>query len=125
MADMGAILQALGISHTDKVRYVAQCPAHKDRSPSLLIKQQPSGKVTINCFAGCTAKAILEKLGLDFSVLYLNDKPFTKVNPQKYLDEMIVKIAGFDRINKRKPHPDDAKTLAEARKRITFYAQRY
>ena len=125
MADLGKLLLSLGITDTSRTRYVTHCPAHKDRSPSLLIKVQDTGKITVNCYAGCTASAILMKLGLGFDVLYLNNKGFTKVNPQKYLDEMIVQIARFDRQNKRIPHQSDADMLAQAKKRITFYRQRY
>lgn len=43
--------------------YMARCPAHDDRTPSLSVKES-GGKVLLNCFAGCTTEAVLERLGL-------------------------------------------------------------
>lgn len=46
---------------------VAHCPAHDDRSPSLAIKGNPDGGVTVHCFAGCDwrdVKAELQRMGL-------------------------------------------------------------
>jgi putative DNA primase/helicase len=42
--------------------YVACCPAHEDRDPSLSIKQTPSGKILVHCFAGCTQEAVVDAL---------------------------------------------------------------
>lgn len=125
MADLDKLLQALKVKNTGKSRYLVNCPAHKDTNPSMLVKVQDTGKITVNCYTGCTAKAILTALRLDFTVLYLNDKPFVKVNPNKYLDEIIVKIFAFDLKNKHKSHPSDRQTYFDAKKRIAFYAQRH
>ena len=44
--------------------YIARCPAHNDRNPSLSIKRAQSGNVLLHCYAGCTADAIVGALGL-------------------------------------------------------------
>ncbi len=43
--------------------WVALCPAHADRNPSLSIAWDGE-KVLLHCFAGCSFAAICEKLGL-------------------------------------------------------------
>jgi putative DNA primase/helicase len=43
--------------------YVARCPAHTDRNPSLSIREGEDGKVLLKCFAGCLYEAIRDALG--------------------------------------------------------------
>ena len=46
---------------------IARCPTHKDRSPSLAIKDGKHGNVLLHCFAGCTFAELadeLKRLGL-------------------------------------------------------------
>lgn len=51
-------------------RYLACCPAHDDRSPSLSIAQCDDGKILIHCFAGCPVGDVLEAIGLRMSDLF-------------------------------------------------------
>ncbi|MDA0989079.1 MAG: hypothetical protein O2783_08195 [Chloroflexi bacterium] len=44
--------------------FMARCPAHADRSPSLCIRQGNS-KVLVWCYAGCTYDEILEAAGVE------------------------------------------------------------
>ena len=53
--------------------YNVLCPAHNDKTPSLSVTQN-SNKMLIYCHAGCSEKAILQKLGLNESNLFLNNK---------------------------------------------------
>jgi len=55
---------------TGKDRWLACCPAHADRSPSLTIRELDDGRVLIHCFAGCSAGDILAAVGLEFSDLF-------------------------------------------------------
>jgi hypothetical protein len=48
----------------------AQCPAHDDQDPSLVIRRNPDGMVWIKCWAGCPKENILEALGLTWSDLW-------------------------------------------------------
>lgn len=60
------------ISRLEKVKrtgpgsWLACCPAHEDRSPSLSIAERED-RVLLHCFAGCSALEVLESLGLDFA----------------------------------------------------------
>lgn len=59
--------------HKIKDGYNVICPAHKDQNPSLSVTQN-SNKVLIYCQAGCSEKAILQKVRLNESDLFLNNK---------------------------------------------------
>lgn len=62
-----------GLKATGEGRWMARCPAHEDRSPSLSIRETGHGQVLLHCFAGCDTEDILTAVGLCFSDLY--DKP--------------------------------------------------
>jgi len=44
--------------------FVARCPVHKDRAPSLSIREGEHGNVLLKCFAGCDYHAIVNALGV-------------------------------------------------------------
>jgi hypothetical protein len=64
------------LSRLDKVRktgagrWIARCPAHDDKSPSLAIRELDDGRVLIHCFSGCAAADVLNAIGLDFDALF-------------------------------------------------------
>ncbi len=63
-----ALLNGLdGIRETGHSKYVARCPAHDDRSPSLAIRECDDGRVLIHCFAGCETEDVLTAIGLTFA----------------------------------------------------------
>jgi len=41
--------------------WLARCPAHEDRSPSLSIREQ-GGKLLVHCFSGCAQSEIIDAL---------------------------------------------------------------
>lgn len=42
--------------------YIACCPAHNDRNPSLSISEGDDGRPLVHCFAGCPQDAVIEAL---------------------------------------------------------------
>jgi hypothetical protein len=63
---------------TGKGKFVAKCPSHPDRTPSLAIAEGKKG-VLLKCMsAGCETVAILEALGLRWSDLF-DGKPTKEV----------------------------------------------
>ena len=56
-----------GVTETGPGRYVARCPAHDDRSPSLAIKEEGDGRILLHCFAGCETEDVLSAIALTFS----------------------------------------------------------
>jgi len=56
-----------GVRETAPGKYLARCPAHDDRSPSLAISEGDDGRVLIHDFAGCQTEDVLSAIGLTFS----------------------------------------------------------
>jgi hypothetical protein len=50
--------------------WVARCPAHEDRDPSLSINEGNDGRVLLKCHAGCSTDAVVAALGLTLSDLF-------------------------------------------------------
>ena len=51
-------------------QWIALCPSHDDREPSLSIKETHEQTVLIHCFAGCTPHEIVSAVGLNLSDLF-------------------------------------------------------
>lgn len=64
------------LQRLDKVRpmgpgkWLACCPAHDDRSPSLSIRETDDGRLLVNCFASCPADDVVAAVGLTLADLY-------------------------------------------------------
>lgn len=64
------------ISRLEKCRrtgagtWLACCPAHEDKSPSMSIREVEDGRVLVHCFAGCGVDEILGAVGLSFDALF-------------------------------------------------------
>lgn len=56
--------------------WMARCPAHPDKHPSLAIRYRDDGVIIMKCFAGCESETILTAIGLRFSDLY--PEPLTR-----------------------------------------------
>ena len=81
------------IQHLDGVKpdsngYIARCPAHDDTTPSLSISTGDSGRILLNCHAGCSTGAVLAALSLEMKDLYSTGTPLhtppVKPNPAAY-----------------------------------------
>jgi hypothetical protein len=55
------IAKALG-GRKSGVAWIACCPAHKDRSPSLSVKAAEDGKALVHCHAGCGQEQVIAAL---------------------------------------------------------------
>lgn len=51
-------------------RWMAECPAHRDRRPSLSVRELEDGRVLLNDFAGCGNADILAAIGLSLADLF-------------------------------------------------------
>jgi len=49
---------------------MARCPAHKDRTASLSIRELDGGRVILHDFAGCDVESVLSAAGLGFEDLF-------------------------------------------------------
>jgi len=50
--------------------WIALCPAHDDRSPSLAIASGDADVVLLHCFAGCAASDVMHSIGLTLADLF-------------------------------------------------------
>jgi hypothetical protein len=67
-------LRGRGVRRSGK-GYVAFCPAHEDRKPSLNIAEGSDGRVLLHCFAGCSQEEIVRALGLELRDLFPTSEP--------------------------------------------------
>lgn len=61
--------------------WMACCPAHQDRSPSLSIRNE-NGKILLHCFGGCSIEAICASLEIKVSDLFDNRGETQKLEPR-------------------------------------------
>jgi hypothetical protein len=50
--------------------WIACCPAHSDRNPSMTIRETEEGKILLHCFAGCSVGEIAGAIGFDLTDLF-------------------------------------------------------
>ena len=100
----------------DKVRpsgknqWMACCPAHEDKTPSLGLKELHDGRILINCLAGCGGADIMAAMGLSLSDLYPDGElrewmrgggskrqRERKQEVTRHLEEQVLHIASEDR----------------------------
>lgn len=59
-----------GVRATGGGRWIARCPAHADKRPSLNIRETDDGTVLVRCFAECSAESIVHSVGLELRDLF-------------------------------------------------------
>ena len=59
-----------GVKQTGPQRYLARCPAHDDKRPSLSITETDDGTLLVKCWAGCTALEVVNAIGLELKDLF-------------------------------------------------------
>jgi hypothetical protein len=82
------------VRQTGAGRWIACCRAHKDRSPSLSVRELDDGRTLIYCFAGCSTEDVLAAAGLTMSDLF--PKPLQGSGP----------AGGYPSSHSRIPAPD-------------------
>ena len=71
MSTAATLLDRLdGVHARGPGRWVAKCPAHSDRSPSLSIREMDDGRVLIHDFAGCAAADVVAAVGMSLADLF-------------------------------------------------------
>ena len=69
-------------------KWVALCPAHQDRSPSLAISEADD-RLLLHCFSGCETKDVMTAVGLDISDLFYQKRTssrLTGASPRCYTE---------------------------------------
>ena len=119
------------VRETGHGKWIACCPAHEDRSPSLAIKECSDGKVLLKCFAGCETEDVLAAVGMTFSDV-MPEKIGTEhsYRPQKWInakdalatldhEALVVSIIGADFLEHKEIDEDTWSRLAVSVSRIT------
>jgi hypothetical protein len=93
------------LSRLDKVRrtgpetWLASCPAHDDRQPSMTIRETGDGLILLHCFGGCGIDEILLTLDMDIADLFparpesLQSKPLRHRFPARDVLECVANEA--------------------------------
>ncbi|WP_162622754.1 CHC2 zinc finger domain-containing protein [Salinisphaera orenii] len=58
------------MQRTGKDQWLACCPAHADRTPSLSIRETDDNTLLLHCFAACTAAEVVHGVGLEVRDLF-------------------------------------------------------
>lgn len=100
-------------------RWMACCPAHADKSPSLSIRELSDGRVLLHCWTGCSTEAVLDAVGLTFDDLFpekleAHHLPRVKpaFSPREVLAAMVPEIYAIALIGRQMAGgiPNDEKT---------------
>lgn len=126
------------LSRLDKVkrtgtdRWVARCPAHDDRGPSLAVRELENGRVLVHCFAGCSVDDVVGAVGLEMSDLFpprplqygrkRERRPFSADDALRCLDfeATLVLVAAQDVLAGKQLSGADRERLAVAVERINL-----
>lgn len=126
-----SVLQRLeSVRETGPGRWIARCPAHHDRSPSLSLRELDDGTILLHDFGGCEALSIVQAIGLEFADLFPAGR-IRRIAPTKRprvsaadalaaLDHEVhvVAIIGADFLGGRDIDHDTWSRLAQAVRRI-------
>jgi hypothetical protein len=52
------------VKKTGRGNWLACCPSHDDKSPSMTLHEAPDGRVLVRCWAGCSFEEIVGAVGL-------------------------------------------------------------
>lgn len=109
-------------------RYIACCPAHEDRDPSLSISEAQDGRILVHCFAGCSALDVVESLGLSLGDLFPPEvqglspskKPLIRDRKtSETVDHWVLEIARDARAQGKKLSPQDLQRERDAFFRVS------
>lgn len=122
------------VRQTAPGRWLARCPAHDDRSPSLSVRELDDGRILVHDFGGCDTGNILAALGLDMAALFPQNLPANRSGkgyspsrsriPARDLLEIVseevavVAVIAADFLNRRSIAARDWQRLATAASRI-------
>ena len=58
------------VKRTGAGRWLACCPAHADKGPSLSIRETDDGRALVHCFSGCSIHEVLTAVDMDMADLF-------------------------------------------------------
>lgn len=107
-----------GVKRNGRDGYMALCPGHADKNPSLHITVSQDGKILLKCFAGCETQTIVAAIGIEIQDLFLRELPPQQHTPLRpvYVRPAMVRNPTLndqarDLLRSRKIDPDYAASL--------------
>ena len=88
-----------GVKRAGPGRWIARCPAHEDKSPSLSVRETEEGRVLVRCFAGCEFEEIVATAGVEVSEMFPPNPPRPEgYRPERrpFLPADVFEIARFE-----------------------------
>jgi len=99
MTQLDQLLSRLdGLRQTGHGRWIACCPAHDDKHPSLSIRLTDDDVVLLHCHAGCDTSEVLAALGMEMSDLFpaRPDQPFRRGERRPFPAEDVLNCIVFE-----------------------------
>lgn len=118
------------VKQTAPDRWIAACPSHEDKSPSLSIREVSDGRVLVKCFAGCGAADVVAAVGLNMSDLFPARLPEHQYRPSRSRipagdllevidhEALVVSMICADFLEKREMGESEWSRLSDAVRRI-------
>ncbi len=119
------------VKKTGPNSWLACCPAHEDRSPSMTIAEGSEGRVVVRCFAECSIEEIVGAVGLgwepwfppkpiadDYAPPVRRPFPAAAVLEALHAESMVVAVSAMNMANGITLTPDDLARLKVASARI-------
>jgi len=79
--NLNAILGRLQGVRRNGNGWIAVCPAHQDRNPSLSIRNE-DGKILLHCFGGCSIEGVCAALEIKVRELFASRREIHKPEPR-------------------------------------------
>lgn len=130
MAGINQLLDLLEkVKKTGCDRWIARCPAHTDKSPSLTIRYIDD-KILLHCFGGCAVDEVVSAIGLTLADLMPERVPFEGSKPIKskipasdllafiQFEASIVMLAAIDMLTGKNLSDADFSRLKQAHERL-------
>lgn len=70
MAASALLDRLTNVRRTGDGRWLARCPAHADKSPSLSVRELSDGRVLVHCFSGCSFEQVIATAGVSIDELF-------------------------------------------------------
>lgn len=112
--------------------WVARCPSHEDRSPSLSISEGDDGRALVYCHAGCWTERVASAVGLGLPDLFVGrrcPRAVSPILPESYLARRKILLEARRQMRRLAPYREanaDAdclkamdRTVAAARRTVT------
>lgn len=86
------------VKATGPRKWIAKCPAHPDRRPSLSVRETDDGRLLLKCWSGCGGADVVEAVGLRLHDLFprrLENRPALRPD-QRWIPRDALEAVAFE-----------------------------